>query len=84
MNDYPITQTVTSAIVMVDFGGGWRYGFPRQLDRDNDTQSLTDWLVAKGVPQWLAEQESGRLRIWSVPTGATTVDLPPYDEFNES
>lgn len=80
MSDYPTENTETSSVVYIDFAGGWRYGFPRVLTRDNSRMALVDWLVSVGVPDWLAQQEANHLRIWSVPAGASTKDFLPVTE----
>jgi hypothetical protein len=35
---------------------GYLYGFPREYDRDNQTETFVEWCVRVGVPESVAEE----------------------------
>ncbi len=50
---------------MIDIPEGYLYGFPREYDRDNKTETFVEWCVRVGVPESVAE-EITYVRQWTV------------------
>lgn len=50
---------------MVDPPGGWRYGFPKEIPKDQFVRT-EEWLIEQGYPKWLIESFGGkfRYRMW--------------------
>lgn len=51
--------------IMIDPPEGWKYGFPKEWDRDDDPLdgSLVPWLLEKGYPQTEVDRFGGSLRV---------------------
>jgi hypothetical protein len=50
---------------IIDIPQGYLYGFPREYDRDNQTETFVEWCVRVGVPESVAE-EITYVRQWTV------------------
>ena len=51
---------------MIDPPSGWRYGFPKILDL-NENETIRDWLVRKGYPEQDLDFAMKHLRSWTQP-----------------
>ena len=51
-------------VTFIDPPSGWRYGFPREYDRDKDGP-VTDFLLHHGYPEEEIPFACSYLRVWN-------------------
>lgn len=55
---------MASKVVMIDPPGGWKYGFPKEYDRDPEQESPENWFIRNGYPVADVELALKYSRMW--------------------
>lgn len=50
--------------IMIDPPEGWRYGFPKEYDRDPEQETQENWFIRNGYPVAMVELALKYSRMW--------------------